>query len=348
MSSNLAMNEDIHVVDDFLPPGAFESLSRFISKEPMQYGSRSNSKSDPHGHWSRKFVTDNSYNLADVSHELEENVRYAPLNDAWKFLRDSFLANGLLIRCYLNGYTYGVDGYFHSDSQRADEHTAIIYMNEEWEPDWAGETVFLDANGDIIKSVLPKKNRAVIFNANIQHAGRSVSRKCTVLRKALIYKTRNRRSRDFERLSVFLQRAGALKYKHRWGSLHDHLVRTFSILERRGFDKCVRLAGGLHSIYGTNKFPHALMAPEKEQAVIDEFGDTAAHLASLFSLLNRPSTLESPVRIEGDTVIVEGRDQQQLEVPRKIFNDLRSIECANLQDQSSLRKFRGLSAFWKR
>lgn len=342
------MDEDILVVDEFLPPSAYENLSRFISKEPMQYGSLSNSTSDPHGHWSRKFVTDNTYNLADISHELKENVRYAPLNDAWKFLRDTFLPKGLLIRCYLNGYTYGVDGYFHCDSQRADERTAIIYMNNEWDPDWAGETVFLDTNGDIVKSVLPKKNRAVIFSANVQHAGRSVSRKCTVLRKALIYKSRKPRSRDFERLSVFLQKAGALKYQHRWGSLHDHLVRTFSILERRELEKPVCLGGGLHSIYGTNKFHHTLIAPETKQAVIDEFGETAAHLASLFSVLNRPRTLESPVRIGGDTVIVEGRDKQQLELPRATFNDLRSIECANLQDQGLLRKSRALIEFWKR
>lgn len=227
------MSEDILVVDDFLPPNTYESLSRFISKEPLLYGSLSNSDTDPHGHWSRKFVTDTSCNLADVSCELEENPRFAVLNEAWKFLRNNHLEDGRLIRCYLNGYTYGVDGYFHSDSQRADEHTVIIYMNDEWEPDWAGETVFLDANKDIVKSVLPKKNRAVIFNANIEHAGRSVSRKCMVLRKALIFKSRRPRSTEFERLSTFLHRAGALKYRHRRGSLHDHLVRTYSILEKR-------------------------------------------------------------------------------------------------------------------
>jgi hypothetical protein len=293
------------------------------------------------------FVTDTSYNLADVSHELEKNPRYAVLNEAWNFLRNNHLEDGRLIRCYLNGYTYGVDGYFHSDSQRADEHTAIVYMNDEWEPDWAGETVFLDANGDIVKSVLPKRNRAVIFNANMQHAGRSVSRKCTVLRKALIFKSRRPRSAEFEKLSTFLQRAGALKYKHRCGSLHDHLVRTYSILEKRGCAKSVCLGGGLHSIHGTNKFHHTLVAPEMRQTVIDQFGDAAAQFAYLFSHLNRPRTLESPLRIEGNTVVVEGRDREEIQLPRRTFNDLRSIECANLKDQGTLRNFSALSAFWR-
>src|SRR5580658_1976077 len=136
------MSEDIRVVDDFLPPKAYESLSRFISNEPMHFGSKSNSKTDPHGHWSRKFITDSRHNLADVSCELEANAQFAPLNAAWKYLRNTLLKDSLLIRCYLNGYTYGVDGYFHSDSQRADESTAIVYMNDHWEPDWAGETAF--------------------------------------------------------------------------------------------------------------------------------------------------------------------------------------------------------------
>src|SRR5258707_1275606 len=92
------------------------------------------------------------------------------------------LKKSVLIRCYLNGYTYGTDGYFHSDSNRADEHTVIVFMNDEWEPDWAGETVFLDERGDIVRSVLPKRNRAIIFAARLRHAGRGVSRKCVELR----------------------------------------------------------------------------------------------------------------------------------------------------------------------
>jgi SM-20-related protein len=186
------MSGDIVVVDDFLPPNAFENLVRFISNEPMIYGARSNFRTDPHGHWSRNFVTAGRLNLADVSGDLEGNEEAAPLNSAWKFLRDTRLENELLIRCYLNGYTYGTDGYFHADSERADEHTTIVYMNDYWEPDWAGETVFLGKDGDIVKSFLPRTNRAVIFPADIQHAGRSVSRKCMVLRKALIFKSRKK------------------------------------------------------------------------------------------------------------------------------------------------------------
>ena len=342
------MSEDILVIDNFLPPTEYEKLARFISHEPMEYGSRSNSKTDPHGHWSRKFVTGGGHNLADVSNALEDDARLAPVNAAWKLLRDTRLEDGILIRCYLNGYTYGVDGYFHSDSRRADEHTAIIYMNDHWEPDWAGETTFLGENGDIVKSVLPKRNRVVIFPANMPHAGRSVSRKCTVLRKTLIYKARRKRSANFEKLSLFLRKVGALNYGHQKGTLHDHLVRTFSILERRGFNNAVCFGGGLHSIYGTNAFKHSVMTPDTKPAIIDEFGHDAEHMAYLFSILDRPKTLETPLSLDSDHAMVRRNDKQQLRLQRQIFDDLRKIECANLQDQNSLDGYSALSELWEK
>jgi SM-20-related protein len=196
------MRDKIVVLDDVLPSDVYENLAQFIANETMSYGSRSNSRTDPHGHWSRKFVSAGRHNLADVSYLLDGE--FDAINVAWKFLNVTHLKNSVLIRCYLNGYTYGTDGYFHSDSNRADEHTAIVFMNNEWEPDWAGETVFLDERGDIVRSVLPKRNRAIVFPARLWHAGRGVSRKCVELRQTLIFKVRKTRSNNFERLSVFL------------------------------------------------------------------------------------------------------------------------------------------------
>jgi len=340
--------EEIRVVDAFLPPKAYDALAKLISSEPMVYGSRSNYKTDPHGHWSRKFADGDRHNLADLSHVLEEHEAVAPLNDAWKFLRDAYLTNSVLIRCYLNGYTYGTDGYFHADSSRPDEHTTVLYMNDHWEPDWAGETAFLNKEGDIAKSVLPRRNRAVIFPASREHAGRSVSRKCVVLRKTLIFKTRKKRSGNFEKLSTFLRKAGALDHTHKSGSLHDHLVRTYSLLEARGFGSDVCFAGGLHSIYGTNSFSHSIMTQADKTRIVDEFGERAEELARLFSALERPRTLDAPLALNPETAVVELRNGEHLNLPRAIFDDLRNIECANLEDQKALARQRSLSNVWNK
>ena len=341
------MVQDIVVLDEFLPRPIYDTLAHLISAQPLAYGSRSNFKTDPHGHWSRDFVAAGPHNLADVADLLEADDTVAPLNAAWKLLRDTHLPDRVLVRCYVNGYTYGTDGYFHADSQRPDEYTTILYVNDYWEPDWAGETVFLGKDGDIIKAVLPRRNRAVIFPSAIQHAGRAVSRKCMVLRKALIFKARKRRSNDFEKLSAFLQKAGAVDRGHETGTLHDHLVRTFSMLHAKGLDRTVCFGGGLHAIYGTSTFGRGVLTHDAKADVVGEFGERAQELAYLFSVLKRPSTLESPLALNAETAAVELVDGQTLDLSRNTFDDLRQIESANLADQGTLARHPILSGFWK-
>jgi SM-20-related protein len=339
--------DDILVLDDALAPEAFADLARFIAAEPMEYGSRSNARTDPHGHWTRKFSPAGRHNLADVAFQLADNPAFAPLDAAWRALKGACGAADALIRCYLNGYTYGTDGYFHTDSERADERTAILYMNDKWDPDWGGETVFLDGRGEILRAVLPRKNRAVVFPAPMRHAARGVSRKCVALRETLIFKARARRSAAFERLSAFLVARGALNLGHQTGTLHDHLARTFAALEARGLDEAVCLGGGLHAVYGTSIFTHSLLSAEERPAVAAAFGERAEALAHLFSILNRPATLETPQRLDPGEAVVMTRESQELALPRATFDDLRLIEAANLLDQNALAKFPALAAAWR-
>jgi SM-20-related protein len=341
------VSENIIVLDDFLPRHTYDTLAQMISTEPLAYGSRSNFKTDPHGHWSRDFVSAGPHNLADVADLLAADQTIAAVHTAWRFLRDTRLPDSALIRCYLNGYTYGTDGYLHADSQRPDEHTTILYVNDYWQPDWAGETVFLGEDGDIIKAVLPRRNRAIIFSSDTQHAGRSVSRKCMVLRRTLVFKARKKRSNDFEKLSFFLQKAGAVGRGHEMGTLHDHLVRTFSMLEAKGLDRSVCFGGGLHAIYGTSTFKRGVLRRDAKADVVSEFGERAEELAHLFSVLKRPSTLESPLTLNAETAVVELVNGQTLELSRSTFDDLRQIECANLADQSTLARHKILSGLWK-
>jgi SM-20-related protein len=341
------MSQGIIVLDDFLPRPTYDALAQLISEQSLAYGSRSNFKTDPHGHWSRDFVTAGPHNLADVAHVLGADETVAPLEAAWKFLHDKHLPDTVLIRCYLNGYTYGTDGYFHADSQRPDEHTTILYVNDYWDPDWAGETVFLGGDDEILKAVLPRRNRAIIFPSDTLHAGRAVSRKCVILRKALVFKARKARSDDFEKLSAFLQRIGAARRGHETGTLHDHLVRTFSTLEAKGLDRSVCFGGGLHAIYGTSTFGRGVLTREANAEVVKEFGERAHELAYLFSVLNRPRTLESPLTLTAETAVVELVGGQTLDLSRTTFDDLRQIECANLADQGALARHGRLSELWK-
>lgn len=350
------------VIDDFLEPEAYKRLRAYVLAQPMTYGSKSNSRTDPHGHWSWKPVHDQRQNLADLTETLPEELRgpweriaaRMPITDGPKDFVKLWKGQALsaVIRCYANGYTYGTDGYFHTDSTRADEHTVILYMCETWDSDWAGETVWrCDDLAGGWASVMPAPNRAVILPSNRLHCARAVSRKCTELRVTLMYKVRPRRSAEFEKLSQWLVAHGALKQSHSEGTLHDHLVRVFALLEARKLPLAVCHAGGLHSIYGTNHYPRQLLAPTADirSMVSSAFGYEAESLAYMFSVLDRPKTLGFDVIQAGprDVYSLKLRYDQSMNVLPSMLHTLQLIEAANLADQNSLHNWPNLKHLWE-
>ena len=66
----------------------------------------------------------------------------------------------------------------------------MIYGNNNWDANWGSETVFFDKIGsdaEIIKSILPKPGRLVLFDANIPHTGRVPSSMFPNYRYSLVY-----------------------------------------------------------------------------------------------------------------------------------------------------------------
>ena len=344
------------VIDNFLPASFYDQLRAFVFAAPLTFGAKSNSKTDPHGHLAWQPIPEiTRHNLADIT-RIHSGLPEL-LQNAWTMVRGKVIdqnPNGslpLLIRCYVNAYAYGMDGYFHVDSQRADEVTVILYICDKWWPDWAGETVMM--NGAHYWAALPAANRAIILPSNMNHAARAISRKCDNARMVLVFKCRPSRTGNFETLSKWLVDHGALKLKHAEGSLHDHLVRTFQLLEERKHDMQTCLGGGLHSIYGTNVFQQQLLKPEAHTRaeVAQTFGFVAGMLAYYFSLADRPATLENAVlKRKGEEMMREVRTTygSPIEMTEGDFRKLALIECANLMDQGGLDKWPKLKAFWEK
>lgn len=90
-----------------------------------------------------------------------------------------------LRRVFANGQTYGQDGDWHSDHADDDQYTFVYYVNEEWKPEWGGETSFRKDNKII--SVLPQHNRGVLFPGAITHCGKAPSRECHKLRVTIAF-----------------------------------------------------------------------------------------------------------------------------------------------------------------
>jgi hypothetical protein len=91
-----------------------------------------------------------------------------------------------LDRPYVSGYVYGTHHDMHIDG---DCYTIMFYLNKVWAIPYAGETIFTNhEQTEILSSVIPKPGRVVVFDGQIPHCAREVSRTCVELRMVATFK----------------------------------------------------------------------------------------------------------------------------------------------------------------
>ena len=290
----------------------------YLDKAHWSYGWPSNTDM-PFGNWNADISHTGKENTVDVRDRLPHE-----LIDLWDAVNDEmFGGQGTLVRCYANRHTYGTEGYIHTDTTREGDLTCVIYMDPKWDVNWGGETVVYNADRtEIIKSVIPQYGRAFAFSGNQPHCAKPLSRVCPTVRTTLMFKVLMDTSKlqaDDEKLRDFLLEINAHQLPHKHGSLMDHLLRTYYILKGAGAEGGIALAGGLHSVYGTNAYKNNPL-DVTDTRVADKFGPEVDLAVRLFHSIDRPNVLENP---DGSLNEVE------------LFI-LRCIECANLYDQEEL------------
>jgi len=149
------------------------------------------------------------------------------------------------------------------------------------------------------------------------------------------YQAFNKADEVRAKLVKFLEETGAFQVTHTRQDkrkLATHLLGTYDLLKARCCSADVCLAGGLHSIYGTNRFRVVSVAPTEDRRakVSAVFGLRAEHLAFLFHVCNRPRDLERGLLCDRHT-----DPPKELQVSIQDLRDLRLIEGANLLDQSA-------------
>lgn len=176
--------DKIRCYDDAIPEEILGAAIAEVERHGWQYGWRSN-KNIGFGHWNI-VLSDSKVEREEVYHEVAE-----PIRALWDYIQPRYLpTTPTLVRAYANAHTYGVEGYIHRDSKFPEDQTAVIYYEKDWEPDWAGETVFFNDDNDIIKAILPRYGRLSVFPGAMKHCGRGVSRVCPVARRVLVMKGR--------------------------------------------------------------------------------------------------------------------------------------------------------------
>jgi hypothetical protein len=120
-----------------------------------------------------------------------------------------------------------------------------------------------------------------------------------------------------QRVTAFLVAHGAAELPHPGGTLLAHLRRTHHTLVAWGAPRALALAGLGHAVYGTDGFPHPLVAHTRRKDVIDLVGAQAEAIVHRYACCDR-ATVEPqlgrrrPVafrdRFTGATTHLDGDD----------------------------------------
>lgn len=262
-----------------------------IGNPPMRYGWKaSNTKSYDQGHWNSPIVggrggaQDVAAALSAVDYS-DEFIHGSLYHNIWFNHVIPHAGPRRLARAYINGYTYGTDGYLHRDME-IDEvpedasftmQTCMFYLNKEWNMDWCGETVFVE-DGEIVHSIIPKAGRLAVFDSLILHGARPVSRAFHGIRLVLVMKT----IVDDLPISYALQTLEQMTQGigHSGSTFFAHLKGTYNLLKQKRMSKDICLAGLFHSVYDTEFFT-ANLNVEREH-IVELIGEKAERYAHLF------------------------------------------------------------------
>lgn len=133
------------------------------------------------------------YNWMFFNKEKQQEFTNENLKNLWQEIKKHLPNNIELHRGYINAHTYGVEDVIHSDDPQIKKGlTVIVYLCNDWYPEWFGQTMFfqsLDKHyNEITNSILPKYNRVVIFNKDIPHCVSPLSRKFIGIRLTCMFK----------------------------------------------------------------------------------------------------------------------------------------------------------------
>ncbi|WP_194792506.1 2OG-Fe(II) oxygenase [Pseudomonas sp. UFMG81] len=182
---------DICVVDDAATSDELKRINRQLSTACWRYGWPVNHAPHARPCWHSFIVGRKRPERQCAGDDLIHHEQWGFLADFWRRVKLAHMQTATLLGVYANGQTAGQDSPIHRDN-KVDEQglTVVLFCNEHWATSWGGELVFYDHRKEnILKSVLPKPGRMVVFNGHVPHSARSPAATCDQLRMTLAFKT---------------------------------------------------------------------------------------------------------------------------------------------------------------
>ena len=99
-------------------------------------------------------------------------------------------------RIYGNGQAHGQSAWVHTDDSKEDGSvygSLVYYITPEWKPYYGGHLIFVDSVDnplEVLKSVFPKTNSAIMFNSKMPHMALEPTVYCLQQRESIAVKFR--------------------------------------------------------------------------------------------------------------------------------------------------------------
>jgi Rps23 Pro-64 3,4-dihydroxylase Tpa1-like proline 4-hydroxylase len=143
----------LNIINNFLDSkDALTVNSKLLEGDRWSFSGRSNENSEP-SFW--------YYEMFDL--EILKNIFIAKI-------KENNIKINNVNAFYANGQSHGQCGNFHQDSKSQYDFTLIYYANNVWNSNWGGATIFKN-NKNLITTIYPEFNKAVIFQSTIMHCG---------------------------------------------------------------------------------------------------------------------------------------------------------------------------------
>lgn len=131
---------------------------------------------EPYRHWAA---------YPDPNSELYRSI--------FECLNYSFKLDGFKLKpekVIVNMYNHGDSSWLHRDCETGECWTVLLFMNEHWDLNWAGDFVLVKDN-EIYKATAPTPGKYILFKGNILHGARPVSREAEFARMGLAIQCSN-------------------------------------------------------------------------------------------------------------------------------------------------------------
>jgi SM-20-related protein len=171
----------VDIIDGAVPMTCVGAMSRWFSRQSYNLLDVDSDKATFSLHWKRNIslqaANRPTHQAIPLFHCIDQLVRITV---------PEFDLTVTEIKAYAT--LYGDLPTTHRDDADGATITAILYCNNCWEPDWAGELIICNNDQDAVLAVSPKPGRIVIFRGDLPHRAGAPSRLCFSSRNALVFR----------------------------------------------------------------------------------------------------------------------------------------------------------------